>query len=72
MGNLMAQELKTLTLDDLLPGGETYRYAENIYGLQWWGDVLVKPDIDRMVTVDLQNGLVLGLTDLSLYGIYKL
>ena len=56
MGNLMAQELKTLTLDDLLPGGETYRYAENIYGLQWWGDVLVKPDIDRMVTVDLKNG----------------
>ena len=56
MGNLMAQQQKTLTLDDLLPGGETYRYAENIYGLQWWGDVLVKPDIDRMVTVDLKNG----------------
>jgi dipeptidyl-peptidase-4 len=56
MGNLMAQELKTLTLDDLLPGGETYRFAENIYGLQWWGDVLVKPDIDRIVTVDLKNG----------------
>ena len=30
MGNLMAQNLKQLTLDDLLPGGETYRYAENI------------------------------------------
>ena len=54
--DILAQELKTLTLDDLLPGGETYRYAENIYGLQWWGDVLVKPDIDRMVTVDLKNG----------------
>ncbi|MCR4764746.1 MAG: S9 family peptidase [Bacteroidaceae bacterium] len=56
MGNLMAQELKMPTLDDLLPGGETYRYAENIYGLQWWGDVLVKPDIDRIVSVDLKNG----------------
>ena len=56
IGNLMAQELKMPTLDDLLPGGETYRYAENLYGLQWWGDVLVKPEIDRMVTVDLRNG----------------
>ena len=54
--NLMAQEQKKLTLDDLLPGGETYHFAENIYGLQWWGNVLVKPDIDRMVTVDLKNG----------------
>ena len=56
IGNLMAQELKMPTLDDLLPGGETYHYAENLYGLQWWGDVLVKPEIDRMVTVDLRNG----------------
>ena len=56
IGNLMAQELKMPTLDDLLPGGETYRYAENLYGLQWWGDVLVKPEIDRIVTVDLRNG----------------
>ena len=56
IGNLMAQELKMPTLDDLLPGGETYRYAENLYGLQRWGDVLVKPEIDRMVTVDLRNG----------------
>lgn len=37
--NVMAQEIKKLTLEDLIPGGETYRYAENLYGLQWWGDV---------------------------------
>ena len=30
---------KKLTLEELIPGGETYRYAENLYGLQWWGDV---------------------------------
>lgn len=36
----MAQELKKPTLEDLLPGGETYRYAQNIYGLQWWGRLL--------------------------------
>lgn len=35
--NVMTQEVKTLTLEDLIPGGETYRYAENLYGLQWWG-----------------------------------
>ena len=28
--NVMAQELKTPTLEDLIPGGETYRYAENL------------------------------------------
>lgn len=26
--NVMAQEIKKLTLEDLIPGGETYRYAE--------------------------------------------
>ena len=68
IGNLMAQELKMPTLDDLLPGGETYRYAENLYGLQWWGDVLVKPEIDRVVTVDLRNGketLLVEIDDIS-------
>lgn len=35
--NIMSQELKTPTLEDLIPGGETYRYAENLYSLQWWG-----------------------------------
>ena len=34
--NIMSQELKTPTLEDLIPGGETYRYAENLYSLQWW------------------------------------
>ena len=29
--NVMAQETKKLTLEDLIPGGETYRYAENLY-----------------------------------------
>ena len=26
--NVMAQEIKKLTLEDLIPGGEAYRYAE--------------------------------------------
>ena len=35
--NIMAQEPKMPTLEDLIPGGATYRSAENISGLQWWG-----------------------------------
>ena len=31
--NVMAQETKKPTLEDLIPGGESYRYAENLYGL---------------------------------------
>ena len=33
--NIMAQEPKMPTLEDLIPGGATYRSAENISGLQW-------------------------------------
>ena len=38
---LMAQDLKKPTLEDLLPGGATYRIAENLPGLQWWGDIFI-------------------------------
>ena len=52
----MAQDLKTPTLEDLIPGGETYRYAENIYGIQWWGDECVKPDIEQVVMINPVTG----------------
>ena len=54
--NVMAQEMKKLTLDDLIPGGETYRYAENLYALQWWGDECIKPGIDTIYTIQPQTG----------------
>lgn len=52
-----AQDKKSFTIDDLIPGGATYtaHVPENIYGLQWWGDVCVKPDIDKVVSVDFAN-----------------
>ena len=56
MSNVMAQDLKTPTLEDLIPGGETYRYAENIYGIQWWGDECVKPDIEQVVMINPVTG----------------
>ncbi|MBE6288176.1 MAG: S9 family peptidase [Mediterranea massiliensis] len=54
--NVMAQDLKKPTLEDLIPGGETYRYAESIYGLQWWGDLCVRPDLEEVKTIDPKNG----------------
>lgn len=54
--NVMAQELKTPTLEDLIPGGETYRYPENLYGLQWQGDVCIKPAIDTLFAVNPKTG----------------
>lgn len=54
--NVMAQELKTPTLEDLIPGSETYRYAENLYGLQWWGDECIKPGIDTLFVINPKTG----------------
>lgn len=54
--NVMAQELKTPTLEDLIPGGETYRFAENLYGLQWQGDVCIKPTIDTLFAIHPRTG----------------
>ena len=54
--NVMAQELKTPTLEDLIPGGETYRYAENLYGLQWWVDECIKPGIDTLFVINPKTG----------------
>ena len=52
----MAQTLKMPTLEDLIPGGETYRYAESMYGLQWWGDTAIKPEIDSLFAIDPATG----------------
>jgi dipeptidyl-peptidase-4 len=49
--NVMAQETKKPTLEDLIPGGESYRYAENLYGLQWWGDECIKPGVDTLYSI---------------------
>ena len=48
--------LRMPTLEDLIPGGETYRFTDDLYGLQWWGDTAVKPGIDSLVTVNPKNG----------------
>lgn len=54
--NVMAQELKTPALEDLIPGGETFHYTENLYGLQWWNDECMKPEIDTLYAVHPKTG----------------
>ena len=54
--NSMAQDLKKPTLEDLLPGGETYRFAETLHGIQWWGDTCIKPEIDSLFTINPKTG----------------
>lgn len=54
-GNVMAQK-PVPTMNDLVPGGATYRFIENLYGVQWWGDVCVKPGIDSLFIVDVRTG----------------
>ena len=51
---LMAQDtqLQQLSLEDLLSGGTNYRYTENLYGLQWWGDTCIEPGIDSLVAIN--------------------
>ena len=48
--------LRMPTLEDLIPGGETYRYTDNLYGLQWWGDTAMKPGIDSLVAIRPADG----------------
>ena len=54
--NIMSQELKTPTLEDLIPGGEFFRYAENHYSLQLWGDDCIKPSIVTLFVIDPKTG----------------
>ena len=54
----MAQELKSFTLDDLIPGGSNYYNCsiKNLYGVQWWGDRCIVPDAEEVKTVNPRNG----------------
>lgn len=54
--NLMAQQPKKPTLEQLIPGGDAYRYADNLYGVQWWGDTCIKPGTDSLIAVNPKTG----------------
>lgn len=54
--NAMAQELKTPTLEDLIPGGATYRAPKGAPVLTWWGDQCIKQRIDTLFVINPKNG----------------
>lgn len=53
-----AQEKKSYTLEDVIPGGNNHfnLAPKNIPGLQWWGDVCVRTDVENIVTINVRNG----------------
>ncbi len=53
-----AQEKESYTLEDVIPGGNNYfnLVPKNIPGLQWWGDVCVRTDVENIVTINVRNG----------------
>ncbi|MDR0976162.1 MAG: S9 family peptidase, partial [Prevotellaceae bacterium] len=44
------------TLEDLIPGGTSYRSAETLYGLQWWGDACITPTVDTLYATNPRTG----------------
>lgn len=56
----MAQEKKSFTLEDLIPGGNNYFNCspQNLYGLQWWGDYYISPDVEDIKCTDLKTDKV--------------
>lgn len=53
-----AQEKKSFTLEDVIPGGDNYfnLRPEDIPGLQWWGDVCVRMDVEGIYKIGLKDG----------------
>ena len=56
--NVIAQDKKSFTLEDLMPGGNNYfnLQPKNLHGLKWWGDVCVNADIEEVKAVNPTNG----------------
>lgn len=53
-----AQEKKTFTLNDVIPGGDNYfnLVLKSMPGLQWWGDICVRTDIENIKKIDTKSG----------------
>ena len=53
-----AQEKKTFTLNDVIQGGDNYfnLVPKSMPGLQWWGDICVRTDIENIKKIDTKSG----------------
>lgn len=54
----MAQNLKSFTLEDLIPGGSNYYNCsiKNLYGVQWWRNQCILPDVEEVKVINPKNG----------------
>ena len=54
---MMAQGKKSFTLEDLMPGGNNFfnLQPKNIQGLRWWGDLMLKGEIEDLKTFNPAN-----------------
>ena len=54
----VAQDKKSFTLEDLMPGGNNYYslQVENLHGLTWWGDICIHPEMEEVKAIDPKNG----------------
>ena len=55
---VVAQDKKSFTLEDLMPGGNNYYnlQVKNIHGLAWWGDICIKPEMEKIKAINPQTG----------------
>lgn len=53
-----AQEKKAFTLDDVIPRGNNYYnlIPKNLPGLQWWGNICVRTNIDDIKEINNRTG----------------
>ena len=64
---MMAQDKKSFTLEDLMPGGNNYYNLQpkNIQGLSWWGDMVLKREIEELKAMNPANGKEICLVTLQ-------
>lgn len=55
---ITAQKKKAYTLEDVIPGGSNYfnLTPKNMSGLQWWGDVCVRTEVEEILSVNTKSG----------------
>lgn len=55
---IWAQDKKSFTLEDLMPGGNSYAnlLPENKYGLKWWGDICIDAGTEDVKAINPSNG----------------
>ena len=53
-----SQEKMTFSLIDVIPGGDNYfnLVPKSMPGLQWWGDICVRTDIENIKKIDTKSG----------------